>query len=194
MCVMCILLQWKNNKTQIHLIKKKVYLNELGIIMSPSLQRPVKSLLEAYTVNRGRFELKFSLTRQPQRSPPLRVPAHSCWAENVSIFVHPFVQSDVSLRAYFVPKRCPRCWGPAAEGREAGPGQRRPTRAHLKQRTHLLVLILQRPEPPPGCLLQGAVYTPLGTALHAEGEGQILKRTEGEGWDRKRNERKERIR
>lgn len=112
MCVMCILLQWKNNKTQIHLIKKKVYLNELGIIMSPSLQRPVKSLLEAYTVNRGRFELKFSLTRQPQRSPPLRVPAHSCWAENVSIFVHPFVQSDVSLRAYFVPSAVLGAGGP----------------------------------------------------------------------------------
>lgn len=90
----------------------------------------------------------------------------------MSIFVHPFVQSDVSLRAYFVPS--------AVLG-AGGPGQRRPTRAHLKQRTHLLVLILQRPEPPPGCLLQGAVYTPLGTALHAEGEGQILKRTEGEG-------------
>lgn len=100
------------------------------------------------------------------------------------IFVHSFVRSDVSLRAYFVPSAVLGAGQPAAEGRKdarPAPGLRRPTQAHLKQRTHLPVLILQRPEPPPGCLLQGAVYTPLGAALHAEGEGQILKRTVGEG-------------
>ena len=68
----------------------------------------------------------------------------------------------------------------AAAGHQAGSALQWATQAHLKQGTHLLVLILQRPEPPPGRFLQGAAYTPPGAALHTEGERQILKRKGGE--------------
>lgn len=129
----------------------------------------------------NRFKIKLSLTLIPRVDPFLQ-----------RTYTLLCIQLEVFLRD-FVPGTVLGAGESKGSGRTKDEAAMLPE-AHLKQCTHLLVLILQCPEPPPGCFLQGAIYTPSGAALHSEGECQILKRTEGErsGW--KCSNREERIR
>lgn len=148
--------------------------HEVDTIIIPILPRRV-------TCRRSNswFETGVSDSATPEIAPFWVVPV---FAEQ-QMCTFSFILSLIScfFEGLLCSRRCPRCWWALKRPiHKVGSELHLATPAHLKQGTHLLVQILQRPQPPPGCFLQEAIYTPPGAALHTERERQILKRTERE--------------